>query len=117
MPHLAHALELPDVEGVQTHELAGLAGSDMPRPAVLGLLEGSARPLGEQSGRLQGAVLQDGQPLPVCRQPRAPQGPLHRAGGHVRTRGYASSGPLVEAAMASCQRVSGTISRTLDTAV
>jgi hypothetical protein len=29
LPDLAHALELPDVEGVQTHQLAGLAGGLM----------------------------------------------------------------------------------------
>ena len=45
----------------------------MPRLAVLGLPECSARPLGEQAGRLQGAVLEDGEPLPAGRQPRPPQ--------------------------------------------
>src|SRR6266404_2806736 len=36
LPDLAHALELPDVEGVQAQQLAGLAGRDVPRLAVLG---------------------------------------------------------------------------------
>src|SRR6266851_692455 len=36
LPDLAHALELPDVEGVQTHQLAWLAGGRMPRCTVLG---------------------------------------------------------------------------------
>jgi len=73
----------PDCPGITllaTHQLAGLAGSHMPRLAVLSLPQGAARPLGEQAGRLQRAVLEHGQPLPACRQPRAPQGSLHCAG-------------------------------------
>jgi hypothetical protein len=70
LPDLAHAFELPDVEGVQTHQFAGLAGGHMPRLAVLGL-QGAARPLGQQPRRLQGAVL-DGEAAAA----RAPTRPL-----------------------------------------
>jgi hypothetical protein len=71
LPDLAHAFELPDVEGVQTHQFAGLAGGHMPRLAVLGPPQGAARPLGQQPRRLQGAVL-DGEAAAA----RAPTRPL-----------------------------------------
>ena len=58
LPDLAHALELPDVEGVHAHQLAGLAGGDVPRLAVLSMPERPARALGEQARRLQGAMLE-----------------------------------------------------------
>src|SRR6266851_609713 len=43
LPDLAHALELPDVEGVQTHQLAWLAGGHMPRLAALTATLSSSR--------------------------------------------------------------------------
>jgi len=56
----------------------------MARLAMPGLPEGAARPLGEQPGRLQGAVLEHGQPVSARRQPHAAQGALHGAGGHAQ---------------------------------
>jgi hypothetical protein len=83
LPDLAHALELPDVEGVQAHQLARLAGGDMPRPAVLGVPEGPARAFGQQSGRLQGAVLEDGQPCQRPPKQSHPRSPIESQCGEV----------------------------------
>jgi hypothetical protein len=81
-PDLTDAFELADVERVQAHQLAGLAGRHMPRLAVLSLPERAPGPRGEQARRLRGALFEHQQPLPTGRQSGAAQRPLHRAGGH-----------------------------------
>src|SRR6266851_1004048 len=83
LPDLAHALELPNIEGVQTHQLARLAGLDVarvPMPRAPELLPG---PLGQQPRGLQSVMLEDRQALPSGSQAGPPQRPLHRTGGHA----------------------------------
>jgi len=80
----AHTFELPDVEGVQAHRLAGLVGGHMARLAVLRLPEGATGPLGKQVRRLHGGLFEHEQPLSPGGQSRASQGPLHGAGSHAQ---------------------------------
>lgn len=84
MPDLPHALELPDVEGVQANQLAGRGGLDVARDAPLGALELPAAAVGEQADRAGAVRLQDPQPLAAGRQAGPPEDPLHGAGRHLR---------------------------------
>jgi len=82
LPHLAHALEVADVEGIQANEFARLAGLDLARALVADSPELLPRTLRQQTRRLQSVVFEDRHALPSGRQARSPQRSLHRTGGH-----------------------------------
>ena len=57
---LADALELADVERIETHELAGRLGLDVPDLAVPGAPQPPPGPFGEQPHRLDRLLLEHG---------------------------------------------------------
>jgi hypothetical protein len=69
LPDLAHALELADVEGVETDQVA------RPLRVDVRVHQSSARPFGHQSVRRRSG-LQPCQPLPPRLQPVAPEDPV-----------------------------------------
>src|SRR5438876_2435931 len=78
LPDLADALEIADVEGVQTHQLAGLRGLDVARPPAAGPPDPWASPGGQQPGGARRVMLEDRQPSAPRGQARAAQDALHR---------------------------------------
>ena len=69
MPHLPHPLELADVEGVQTDELAGALGLHVPGAPVAQPPQRLAGPFGQQPGPLGAVMLEHEQTLPPGGQP------------------------------------------------
>src|SRR5262245_12196941 len=84
LPHFADALELADVERVETEQVRRVSRLDVATMAVAQPPERPLRALRQQP-RLRGAaVLEDQQPLPPGGETMATQQPLQRAGRHAQ---------------------------------
>src|SRR5262249_43283092 len=79
LPDLADALEVADVEGVQTHQFARLGRLDVARAPGTRAPEPVASPGGQQPGGARRVMLENRQPSAPRGQARAAQDALYRA--------------------------------------